>query len=84
MYEYYFTFHSVTQAQAALRALDRDSIPSRMMRTPKAMQNQGCGHTISVRSGYYIQAKDRLEGSGILFHRVFCKLPDGSFEEVTV
>ena len=83
MYEYYFTFYSVTQAQAAVRALDRESIPSKMMRTPKGLQNQGCGYSISVRSGFYIQAKDRLEGSRVPFHRVYCKFPDGSFEEVT-
>lgn len=82
MYEYYFTFFSVTQAYTAVKALDHDAIPSRMLRTPKTLQFQGCGYSIAVRSGYYIQARDRLERSHIPFRRVFCRLPDGSYEEV--
>lgn len=82
MYEYYFTFQSVTQAQAAMRALDHDSVPGRMLRTPKQLQVQGCGYSVSVRSGYYIQAKDKFDEKRINYHRVFCRLPDGTFEEV--
>lgn len=82
MYEYYFTFGSLTLAQAALRELDRFGIPSRLLRTPQQIRVQGCSHCIVVRSGYYYQTKDLLQTRKLNFRSVFCRLPDGAFEEV--
>lgn len=82
MYEYYFTFGTVTAAQAAVRALDRDAVPNRLLRTPKEIQHQGCGYSIVIRSGYYYQAKDLFAQRKVEFRKVFCRFADGSFEEV--
>lgn len=84
MYEYYFTFGSVTTAQTAVRALDRIQIPNRLLRTPKAIQLQGCGYSIAVRSGYYVQARDELDRRRLNYRRVYCRFSDGSFEEVPI
>lgn len=82
MYEYYFTFGSVTNAQAAVRVLDHDAVPNRLIRTPKEIQMQGCGHSVVVRSGYYFQAKDLMDLKKLPYRRIFCRFADGSFEEV--
>lgn len=82
MYEYYFTFGSVTQAQIALQTLSRKAIPAHLIRTPKAIQMQGCGHSIAVSSGYYLRAKDEFEQKKVPYRRIFCKFSDGSFEEI--
>lgn len=82
MYEYYFTFGSLTAAQAAVKALHRFAVPCRQLRTPKPLQLQGCGHSVVVGSGYYIQSKDEFDRLRLPYHHVFCRMPDGSFEEV--
>lgn len=82
MYEYFFTFGSLTNAQSAVRVLDHYAIPSKLLRTPREIQMQGCSHSVCVRSGYFIQAKDELERKNLRYHKIFCKFADGQFEEV--
>ena len=82
MYEYYFTFGSITAAQTAVRTLDRFSVPSRLTRTPKELQMQGCGYSVAVRSGYYVQARDEMDRQKLPYRRVYCRFTDGSFEEM--
>ena len=51
MHEYYFTFRSITTAQRARELLRRQKLPGVLLRTPKAMALQGCGHSLRVPAG---------------------------------
>ncbi len=82
MYEYYFTFNALTAAQTAVQGLDRAGIPNTLARSPKLLQARGCGYSVQVRSGYFGPAKDQLQRSGVDYQRIYCRLPNGSFEEV--
>lgn len=83
MYVYFFTFRSVTHAQQAASTLNTAGIPVNILRTPKAIAVHGCGYSVQVRTGFYRQAADELTRHGVQFQRIFCRLPDGSFEEVS-
>lgn len=82
MYAYFFTFRSVTHAQQAAGALNTAGIPVSILRTPKAIAVHGCGYSVQVPTGFYRQAADELTRHGVRYQRIFCRLPDGEFEEV--
>ena len=82
MFEYYFTFSTLAAAQLAMKVLNHFSVPCRIVLTPAALQLQGRGQSIVVRSGYYIQARDELDRLKLPYRHIFCRLVDGSFEEV--
>lgn len=82
MYEYYFTFRSVTGAQNAMMALEERGIPAVFLRTPRFLSRVGCGYAIklSYSDGYGAAAILRQEE--IPFERFFRVFPDGIGEEV--
>ena len=43
MYQYYFTFRSMTQAQRAVGLLRQAGVFPTLLRTPRAISSQGCG-----------------------------------------
>lgn len=51
MFDYYFTFRSITAAQRAQIALEKDGLYSLLLRAPRAMSSRGCGYALKVR-GY--------------------------------
>ena len=40
------TFRSITAAQNAARALEQAGLPAQVLRTPRALQEQGCGYCV--------------------------------------
>src|SRR5699024_3056452 len=51
MYDYYFTFRSMTQAQRAVGVLQQAAIYAVLERTPRAISPQGCGYAVKVLRG---------------------------------
>ena len=49
MKQYMITFRSVTYAQRGERSLTRRGIGCTVMRTPKWMEDQGCGYGLRLR-----------------------------------
>ena len=47
---YYITFRSVTYAQRGERALQRGGIRCTLLRTPRWMEEQGCGYCLRLRT----------------------------------
>lgn len=82
MYEYYFTFRSVTAAQSAAKRLEQAGIAAAMLRTPRALQKQGCGYSLRVRAGQFSEARALLTRLSVPFQRIYGKLPEGRWEEV--
>lgn len=66
MYEYYFTFHSVTLAQRALSELLRKGIYTELIRSPKRFTSFGCGFAIKVPAGDGYIASAAMKSAGIV------------------
>ena len=71
MDECYITFRSVTYAQKGERVLERSSIRCRLQRTPKWMEQQGCGYCIRLAESAVYRAVELLRRSQVPLRRVY-------------
>ena len=83
MYDDYFTFRSVTTAMRGSRILEAMGIRSLTVRTPKQLQQQGCGYSLRVRGDAAARAKQALEQAEIQYSRIYRKDESGQWREVT-
>ena len=77
---YLITFRSVTFAQRGERALRQAGINCELQRTPRWMEEKGCGYSLSVKE--LPGALEVLRKQQIPFRKVYRKKQDGSAEEV--
>ena len=82
MYEYYFTFRSMTRAQMAVQRLNGRGIGAELVRIPKSIAAMGCGHAVRVQREDAYPASAALHAAGIGFERVFALDYDGQAREV--
>ncbi len=68
---YYITFRSVTLAQQAQRLLHRAGIPSSLQRTPRKLQDRGCGFCLRLRPGDTEKALELFRSNSIPFSQVY-------------
>lgn len=78
------TFRSVTPAQRGEAALRRAGMECTIQRTPRWMEEKGCGYCLRVRCADIAQSADVLKRSGIAFRRIYRLLKDGKLEEVVL
>lgn len=81
---YYITFRSVTFAQRGEEILRRGGISSVLQRTPRWMEEQGCGYALKLWTSDVIPAVDLLRENQISLRRVYVQRGDGQLEELTV
>lgn len=84
MYDYYFTFRSITGAQQGEQALLRQSVPCKLLRSPKFLSIHGCGYALKVRSNYAVAAANALRIYGSPFRSIYKVSPEGIGEEVSL
>ena len=84
MRAYYITFRSVTLAQRGERVLRRGGMDCVLQRTPRWMEEQGCGYCLRLRPRDGIQAAELLRRENVTFSRVYGQKVDGSVEELTI
>ena len=84
MNQYLITFRSVTYAQPGERSLTRRGISCDVMRTPKWMEEQGCGYGLRLRTANIYKSLDALRQDGILWRKVYAYSRDGRAEELTL
>lgn len=82
MNEFYFTFRSVTQAQAGLAALTQQGIPSTLVRIPKRLSQIGCGYALKLPAEHGHAAGAALRRESVPFKRCFQVNAGGQMEEV--
>lgn len=82
MFEYDFTFHSLTQAQRGRDVLHMERIYSFLGRSPRELAARGCGYVLRVRGKDAAQALTALRGKNIDFVHVYKVFEDGHAEEV--
>ena len=81
---YYITFRSVTFAQRGEEILRRGGISSVLQRTPRWMEDQGCGYCLRLRTDDVQTGAALLRGSRIPFRKIYLQQPEGNVEELAV
>lgn len=79
---YYITFRSITFAQRAERLLSRGNVSCILQRTPKWMEEQGCGYALRVRTLEIRSQVQLLRQNRIPLRRVYLQTGEGQFEEI--
>ena len=74
----YITFRSVTHAQRGERILESTGIRCGLQRTPRWMEEQGCGYCLRLRSAQLHRAGLLLDQAGVAFRKLYT--PDGAGE----
>ena len=81
---YYITFRSVTFAQRGEEILRRGGISSVLQRTPRWMEEQGCGYCLRLRTDDVQTGAALLRGSRIPFRKIYLQQPEVNVEELAV
>ena len=81
---YFITFRSVTFAQRAEKVLSQRGIRVNLMRTPRWMEEQGCGYALKLWSGDILTVVKLLRENRLQLKKVYVQLEDGEMEEVAV
>ena len=76
------TFRSVTPAQRGEGALKRAGIDCTLQRTPRWMEEQGCGYCLKVACAHTPRAVGILQAGQIPFRKVYLYRKEGQLEEM--
>lgn len=74
------TFRSVTHAQRGERVLREQGVRCVLRRTPKWMEEQGCGYCLRLHTGDIRQAVEALNRSRVPLRRVYYQNGQGQLE----
>ena len=78
----FITFRSVTYAQRGEKALSAAGIHCSLLRTPRWMEEQGCGYALKIWSGEILTAVKLLREARIQLRKVYAQGDEGEMEEV--
>lgn len=67
----YITFRSITPAQRGQRLLQQNGIATTLMRTPRALEDKGCGYALRLRSEHMDRAVGLLNRAQIPYRKVY-------------
>ena len=81
---YCITFRSVTPAQRGENVLHKYGYRSSLQRTPRWMEERGCGYSLRLRCDDVASYVRLLRQRGVDFRKVYRRRSDGSVEEVAV
>lgn len=76
------TFRSVTPAQRAEVALRRAGVDCTLQRTPRWMEERGCGYSLRMDSQDVMATTLLLRQNGISYGKVYALGDDGAPEEL--
>ncbi len=80
---YLITFRSITFAQKGEGALKRAGITCTLLRTPRAMEERGCGYCLTLRGGDAAAALGVLRSAGAPYRKVYLQ-ENGRWEEAAL
>lgn len=80
----FITFRSITFAQRGEELLRRAGIATTLQRTPKWMEEQGCGYCLRLRQQDIASAVPLLRENQTLFRKIYYKKENGNFEEARI
>ncbi len=82
MYEYYFTFRSMTAAQQAASEATRSGYDVNYLRAPRALSALGCGYAIRVKKTDIRPIAAKLKATGIRYDKIMSLDEGGSRKEI--
>lgn len=82
MHIYFITVRSVTFGQRAENVLRKSGMSCSLQRTPRWMEEQGCGYCLRLRTSDIMPAVRALRAAQVPFRRVYVQTLDGAVEEV--
>ena len=77
----YITFRSVTAAQRGEKILNAGGIRCAVRRTPRWMEEQGCGYCIRLSGSEVPDALALLRNNQLIWRKVYRQGEDGVLEE---
>ena len=80
----FITFRSVTPAQRGEQVLRRGGLRCTLQRTPRWMEEQGCGYCLKVRPEDAEACTALLRKHQVPFRKVYNQREDGGVEEVAL
>lgn len=84
VFVYLITFRSVTYAQRGERVLSRAGERCALQRTPRWMEEQGCGYALRIWVRDMDAVLEIMREDNIPLRRIYLQGQDGVLEEVTV
>lgn len=76
------TFRSVTPAQRGEGALKRAGIDCTLQRTPRWMEEQGCGYCVKLNCALLPEALQLMQKNQIPYRKAYLSRPGGKLEEM--
>lgn len=84
MRNYYITFRSVTFAQRGERMLQRHDYRCTLRRTPRWMEEQGCGYSLQIYTENIRGAVELLREEELPLRKIYAQRRDGTLEELVL
>ena len=84
MSPYVITFRSITAAQRGERILQKNGIRCQISRTPRWMEEQGCGYCLKLGRSRIREAVAMLEENGIHYRKLYLLKTGTDAEEVVL
>lgn len=84
MNSYYVTVRSITYAQRGEQVLTRKGVRCTIQRTPKWMEEQGCGYCLRIWTKDIGSAVWMLSEARVPIRKIYAMQPDGQLEEMTL
>ena len=78
----YITFRSVTPAQRGEAVLRRSGVECSIQRTPRWMEQQGCGYSLRLFCAAVPEAIRLLDQNEISYRKIYRDLQNGKLEEM--
>jgi len=78
------TFRSVTPAQRAEAALRRAGVDCTLQRTPRWMEEQGCGYSLRLPFSELTNCLSLLQTQQIPFRKIYLRRANGNLEELAL
>ena len=82
MHVYFITFRSVTLAQRGEGILRKAGIGCQLLRTPRWMEEQGCGYCLRLRREEMNSVLVILRNANVQFRKVYYQAADGNVVEL--
>ena len=79
---YFITFRSVTLAQRGEGVLRKAGIGCQLLRTPRWMEEQGCGYCLRLRREEMDSVLMIFRNTNVQFRKVYYQQPDGNVVEL--
>ena len=76
------TFRSVTPAQRGEALLRQNGLQCSLHRTPRWMEEQGCGYSIRVAQPEVNRASQLLQAGELPYRKIYLRRENGGMEEL--